>query len=143
MASAQLPSNIRKGARFVMLAPALPKRLRRPLHYVPTKAAGASTHPSPNNVHVDYFPLQDDDRNSLCRGTGPYPSWYEGNLRTCVATVLGLIGPGQDLEFRHGIQTHSPVGASIDIADAINRELVLGATVTVDLESAQTTDAAH
>src|ERR1700692_355228 len=72
---------------------------------------------------------------------------HQRNLCARVPPVLSLIRPGQDFEFRHGIEAHShvlaTVGASIDIANAINRELVLGATVTVDLEAAQTTEPTH
>src|SRR5215472_9009402 len=72
---------------------------------------------------------------------------YERNLGASVPAILGLICSRQDFKFRHGIQAHrhvlAAVGAGIDIANAINRELVLGATVTIHLKAVQTTDAAY
>ncbi len=71
---------------------------------------------------------------------------HHRDLRAGVAAVLGLIHAGQDLELSHGIQADGDVlaaiGAGIDIADTVDRELIFSAPAAVDLKPAQSAHAA-
>ena len=69
------------------------------------------------------------------------------DLHSGVATVLGLMHAGQDLEFSHGIKADrgvlAAIGACINIGDAVDYELVFCASAPVDLKPAESAHAAR